>query len=32
MEEALMAWRKSLEINAKQPQIKKNVEALEEKK
>jgi len=31
-EEALAAWEKSLEINPKQPQIKKNVEALKEKK
>ncbi|MFB0565505.1 MAG: GWxTD domain-containing protein [Candidatus Aminicenantaceae bacterium] len=31
-EEALLAWEKSLEIDANQPQIKKNVEALKEKK
>lgn len=31
-EEALAAWEKSLEINPDQPQIKKNVEALKEKK
>lgn len=31
-EEALAAWEKSLEINPKQPQIKKSVEALKEKK
>jgi len=31
-QEALMAWEKSLEINANQPQIKKNVEALKEKR
>ena len=31
-EEALAAWEKSLEINANQPQIKKNVEALKGKK
>lgn len=31
-EEALAAWEKSLEINPKQPQIKKTVEALKEKK
>jgi len=30
--EALAAWEKSLEINPNQPQIKKNVEALKEKK
>jgi len=30
--ETLMDWQKSLEINANQPQIKKNVEALKEKK
>lgn len=30
--EALMAWEKSLEINPNQPQVKKNVEALKEKK
>jgi GWxTD domain-containing protein len=30
--EALAAWQKSLEINPNQPQIKKNVEALKEKK
>lgn len=29
--EALTAWEKSLEINPKQPQIKKNVETLKEK-
>lgn len=31
-EEALGAWEKSLEINPNQPQVKKNVEALKEKK
>jgi len=31
-EEALAAWQKSLEINPNQPQIKKSVEALKEKK
>jgi tetratricopeptide (TPR) repeat protein len=31
-EEALAAWQKSLEINQNQPQIKKSVEALKEKK
>lgn len=31
-EEALAAWEKSLEINPNQPQIKKNIEALKEKK
>jgi tetratricopeptide (TPR) repeat protein len=30
--EALTAWEKSLEINPNQPQIKKNVDALKEKK
>ncbi len=30
--EALAAWQKSLEINQNQPQIKKSVEALKEKK
>lgn len=30
--EALTAWEKSLEINPNQPQIKKNVEALKEKR
>ena len=30
--EALAAWQKSLEINPNQPQIKKNVESLKEKK
>ena len=32
LKETLMAWQKSLEISANQPQIKKNVEALKEKK
>ncbi len=32
MSEALTAWMKSLEINVDQPKIKKNVEALKEKK
>ena len=32
MSEALTAWMKSLEINADQPKIKKNVETLKEKK
>ena len=31
-DEALAAWQKSLEINQNQPQIKKSVEALKEKK
>jgi len=31
-EEALAVWEKSLEINPDQPQVKKNVEALKEKK
>jgi len=31
-EAALAAWQKSLEINQNQPQIKKSVEALKEKK
>ncbi len=31
-QEALVVWEKSLEINPNQPQIKKNVEALKEKK
>jgi len=31
-EQALEAWEKSLEINPNQPQVKKNVEALKEKK
>jgi GWxTD domain-containing protein len=31
-QEALIVWEKSLEINSNQPQIKKNVEALKEKK
>jgi GWxTD domain-containing protein len=31
-QEALAAWEKSLEINANQPQIKKNVDALKEKR
>jgi len=31
-EEALAAWQKSLDINPKQPQIRKNIEALKEKK
>ncbi|MCK4264497.1 MAG: tetratricopeptide repeat protein, partial [Candidatus Aminicenantes bacterium] len=32
LEEALAAWEKSLEVNPNQPQIKKNIEALKEKK
>lgn len=32
IKEALKAWEKSLEINADQPRLKKNVEALKEKK
>lgn len=32
LEEALAAWEKSLEINSNQPQIKKNIEAIKEKK
>jgi len=31
-EEALTAWQKSLDINPNQPQIRKNIEALKEKK
>lgn len=31
-EEALAAWQKSLDINPDQPQIRKNIEALKEKK
>jgi tetratricopeptide (TPR) repeat protein len=30
--EALVVWTKSLEINPNQPQVKKNVDALKEKK
>lgn len=32
MEQALAVWKKSLDINPDQPQIRKNVEALKEKK
>jgi len=31
-EDALAAWKRALEINPNQPQIKKNVEALKERK
>jgi hypothetical protein len=32
MEEALAAWERSLEINPDQPELKKTLEAIKEKK